>query len=150
MVNKTNISIVIPIFNEEESIAKLVDEVLTAMRLYRESFEIIIVNDGSEDRSAEVLERLSKTIPELVCILLRKNYGQTAAMAAGFDESNGDIIVSLDGDLQNNPADIPLLIDKLKEGYDLVSGWRYNRKDSEISRNLSKSRWMSYHKWSLY
>ncbi len=136
MNNQISVSIVIPIFNEEESITQLVEEVLNAMRPTKENFEIVLVNDGSSDDSAEVLNRLSKRIPELICILLRKNYGQTAAMAAGFDISNGEIIVSLDGDLQNDPADIPLLINKLRQGFDLVSGWRYDRKDSQIRRKL--------------
>ena len=136
MKDKVKVSIVIPIFNEEESIPQLVQEVLMTMRSTEDSFEIVLVNDGSKDRSAEVLEDLSKHIPEITCVLLRKNYGQTAAMAAGFDISNGEIIVSIDGDLQNDPADIPLLINKLNQGYDLVCGWRHDRKDPEISRKL--------------
>jgi len=136
MKDKVKVSIVIPIFNEEESIPQLVQEVLMTMRNTKNSFEIVLVNDGSKDRSAEVLEDLSKHIPEITCVLLRKNYGQTAAMAAGFDISNGEIIVSIDGDLQNDPADITLLINKLNEGYDLVCGWRHDRKDPEISRKL--------------
>jgi len=136
MKDKVKVSIVIPIFNEEESIPQLVQEVLMTMRSTEDSFEIVLVNDGSKDRSAEVLEDLSKHIPEITCVLLRKNYGQTAAMAAGFDISNGEIIVSIDGDLQNDPTDIPLLINKLNQGYDLVCGWRHDRKDPEISRKL--------------
>ncbi|WP_269621862.1 glycosyltransferase family 2 protein [Prochlorococcus marinus] len=136
MDNQIDISIVIPIFNEEESIQQLIKEVINTMRETNESFEVIVINDGSIDNSAEVLSRLSQNIPELTSILLRKNYGQTAAMAAGFDISNGKIIVSLDGDLQNDPSDIPILINKLKEGFDLVSGWRHDRKDAEITRKL--------------
>ena len=136
MINKAKVSIVIPIFNEEESIPQLVQEVLKTMRSSDDSFEIVLVNDGSKDRSADVLKNLSKHIPELKCVLLRKNYGQTAAMAAGFDISDGEIVVSIDGDLQNDPADIPLLINKLNEGFDLVCGWRHDRKDSEISRKI--------------
>jgi glycosyltransferase involved in cell wall biosynthesis len=94
------------------------------------------VNDGSSDRTAEVLERLSRDIPELVGVVLRKNYGQTAAMAAGFDVAQGEVIVSLDGDLQNDPADIPMLLAKLREGYDLVSGWRHQRQDAALQRKL--------------
>ncbi len=136
MINKAKVSIVIPIFNEEESIPQLVQEVLKTMRNSDDSFEIVLVNDGSKDRSADVLKNLSKHIPELTCVLLRKNYGQTAAMAAGFDISDGEIVVSIDGDLQNDPADIPLLINKLNEGYDIVCGWRYDRKDPKISRKI--------------
>ena len=96
----------------------------------------VLVNDGSSDDSAEVIRKLSFEIPELVGVLLRKNYGQTAAMAAGFDISSGEIVVTLDGDLQNDPADIPLLVNKIRDGFDLVSGWRYRRQDAAISRKL--------------
>jgi glycosyltransferase involved in cell wall biosynthesis len=92
------------------------------------------VDDGSRDGTGEALQRLAGEIPELVAVLLRRNYGQTAAMAAGFDASRGQVIVTLDGDLQNDPADIPLLLSKLAEGYDLVSGWRHQRQDSRLSR----------------
>ena len=130
------ISVVIPVYNEEDSLPDLVEQLLAAMRQIDESFELVLVNDGSTDRSGEVLSQLSSEVPELVCVLLRKNYGQTAAMAAGFDLSRGEIIVSLDGDLQNDPADIPLLISRLRDGFDLVSGWRYQRQDAAIRRKL--------------
>ncbi len=136
MSEHIEVSIVIPIYNEEESLPYLVKEVLDAMHPNFEKFEVVLVNDGSTDKSSEVLEKLSEQHPELICIVLRKNYGQTSAMAAGFDIANGDIIVSLDGDLQNDPADIPLLVNKLSEGYDLISGWRYDRKDAAIRRKL--------------
>ncbi|KGG13550.1 MULTISPECIES: glycosyltransferase [Prochlorococcus] len=136
MSSSIKISVVIPIYNEEESLPQLVKEVLEAMRPNYDEFEIVLVNDGSTDKSAEVLRKLSKDTPEIICVLLRKNYGQTAAMAAGFNISSGGVIVSLDGDLQNDPLDIPLLVNKLNEGYDLVSGWRYQRKDAEIRRKL--------------
>jgi len=130
------VSVVIPVYNEEDSLPHLVEQLLAAMRQIDESFELVLVNDGSTDRSGEVLSQLSSEVPELVCVLLRKNYGQTAAMAAGFDLSRGEIIVSLDGDLQNDPADIPLLISRLRDGFDLVSGWRYQRQDAAIRRKL--------------
>tara|TARA_Y100001968_G_scaffold258190_1_gene245108 strand:+ start:3637 stop:4596 length:960 start_codon:yes stop_codon:yes gene_type:complete len=133
---KVDISIVVPIFNEEESLRKLVDQLLAVMRSLEESFELVFVNDGSTDNSMSVLSKLSQEIPELLCVFLRKNYGQTAAMAAGFDMSSGDVIVSIDGDLQNDPADIPRLVTKLREGFDLVSGWRYQRKDAVIRRKI--------------
>jgi len=136
MTNPINISVVVPVYNEEESLPQLVEQLLAAMRPISEPFELVLVNDGSIDRSADVLTRLSSEVPELVCVLLRKNYGQTAAMAAGFDLSRGEIIVSLDGDLQNDPADIPLLVSKLREGFDLVSGWRYQRQDAALRRKL--------------
>ncbi len=136
MSSSISISVVVPIYNEEKSLPQLVNEILAVMRPNYKKFEIILVNDGSTDKSADVLNNLSKEIPEIICVLLRKNYGQTAAMAAGFKNSSCDVIVSLDGDLQNDPNDIPLLVNKLNEGYDLVSGWRHKRKDAEIRRKL--------------
>ena len=131
-----DLSVVVPLYNEEESLPHLVEQLLSALRPSGERFELVLVNDGSSDRTAEVLERLSRDIPELVGVLLRKNYGQTAAMAAGFDVAQGEVIVSLDGDLQNDPADIPMLLAKLREGYDLVSGWRHQRQDAALQRKL--------------
>ena len=130
------LSIVVPIYNEEESLPFLVDQLLDVLRPMEETFELVLVNDGSSDKSAEILEKLSFQVPELVGVLLRKNYGQTAAMAAGFDMSSGEIIITLDGDLQNDPKDIPLLVNKIRDGFDLVSGWRFQRKDAAISRKL--------------
>ena len=130
------LSIVVPIYNEEESLPFLVNQLLEVLQSMNESFELVLVNDGSSDKSAEVIRKLSFEIPELVGVLLRKNYGQTAAMAAGFDISSGEIVVTLDGDLQNDPADIPLLVNKIRDGFDLVSGWRYRRQDAAISRKL--------------
>ena len=131
-----DLSVVVPLYNEEESLPHLVEQLLAALRPSGERFELVLVNDGSSDRTAEVLERLSQDIPELVGVVLRKNYGQTAAMAAGFDVAQGEVIVSLDGDLQNDPADIPMLLAKLREGYDLVSGWRHQRQDAALQRKL--------------
>ena len=130
------LSIVVPIYNEEESLPFLVNQLLEVLQPMEETFELVLVNDGSSDNSAEVIRKLSFDIPELVGVLLRKNYGQTAAMAAGFDISSGDIVVTLDGDLQNDPADIPLLVNKIRDGFDLVSGWRFRRQDAAISRKL--------------
>jgi dolichol-phosphate mannosyltransferase len=131
-----SLSIVVPIYNEEESLRFLVNQLLDVLRPMNESFELVLVNDGSSDNSEEVMRKLSLEVPELVAVLLRKNYGQTAAMAAGFDISRGEIVVTLDGDLQNDPADIPLLINKIRDGFDLVSGWRFRRKDAAISRKI--------------
>ena len=100
------------------------------------NFEVIVVNDGSVDNTSQVLDELTMRYKELSVISLRKNYGQTAAMAAGFDYSNGEIVITLDGDLQNDPNDIPKLISHIKEGYDLICGWRYDRKDKLISRRI--------------
>ena len=116
------ISIVIPVFNESESIAYLLEEVKSVMEVNQFNYELIVVNDGSEDNTHSVLDKLTKTIKELLVISLRKNYGQTAAMAAGFDISRGDIVITLDGDLQNDPNDIPNLISEINTGYDLICG----------------------------
>ncbi len=136
MKSNVALSIVVPIYNEEESLPFLVKQLLEVLQPMEETFELVLVNDGSSDNSAEVIRKLSFEIPELVGVLLRKNYGQTAAMAAGFDISSGEIVVTLDGDLQNDPADIPLLVNKIRDGFDLVSGWRYRRQDAAISRKL--------------
>ena len=136
MNSNVELSIVVPIYNEEESLPFLVNQLLEVLQPMQETFELVLVNDGSSDNSAEVIRKLSFDIPELVGVLLRKNYGQTAAMAAGFDISSGEIVVTLDGDLQNDPADIPLLVNKIRDGFDLVSGWRYRRQDAAISRKL--------------
>ena len=136
MTTPLDLSVVVPLYNEEESLPHLVQQLTDALRPSAERFELVLVNDGSSDRTAEVLEQLSHGVPELVAVLLRKNYGQTAAMAAGFDVAQGDVIVSLDRDLQNDPADIPMLLAKLREGYDLVSGWRHQRQDAALQRKL--------------
>ena len=130
------ISIIIPVFNEGESIGYLLDEVLNVMQNNKLNCELIVINDGSNDNTSTVLDELTIKIKELSVISLRKNYGQTAAMAAGFDNSKGEIVITLDGDLQNDPNDIPKLISHINEGYDLICGWRYERKDKLISRRI--------------
>ena len=130
------ISIIIPVFNEGESIGYLLDEVLNVMQNNKLNCELIVVNDGSNDNTSTVLDELTIKIKELSVISLRKNYGQTAAMAAGFDNSKGEIVITLDGDLQNDPNDIPKLISHINDGYDLICGWRYERKDKLISRRI--------------
>ncbi len=130
------ISVIIPVFNESESIRYLLDEVVNVMHNNKINFEIVVVNDGSEDNTSTVLDELTIRYKELSVISLRKNYGQTAAMAAGFDFSNGEIVITLDGDLQNDPNDIPNLISHINDGYDLICGWRYARKDKLINRRI--------------
>ena len=130
------ISIIIPVFNESESIGYLLDEVLNVMCSNKLNFEIVVVNDGSQDSTSNVLDELTIKIKELSVISLRTNYGQTAAMSAGFDNSNGEVVITLDGDLQNDPNDIPKLISHINEGYDLICGWRYDRKDKLINRRI--------------
>ena len=130
------ISIIIPVYNETESIGFLLDEVISVMKANKLHFELIVVNDGSKDNTLQVLKELTIKIKELVVISLRKNYGQTAAMSAGFDNSKGDIIITLDGDLQNDPNDIPKLISEINKDYDLICGWRFDRKDKLINRKI--------------
>ena len=130
------ISIIIPVFNESESIGFLLDEVISVMASHKFNFELIVVNDGSKDNTHRVLKHLTHKIQELSVISLRKNYGQTAAMSAGFDHSKGNIVITLDGDLQNDPNDIPKLISEINNGYDLICGWRFDRKDKLINRKI--------------
>ena len=130
------ISIIIPVFNESESIGFLLDEVTSVMKSQKFNFELIVVDDGSKDNTHQILEQLTLKIKELSVISLRKNYGQTAAMSAGFDKSKGDIVITLDGDLQNDPNDIPKLISEISRGYDLICGWRFDRKDKLIKRKI--------------
>lgn len=128
------LSVVVPIYNEVDSIPHLVESIATILRSYQINYEIICVDDGSKDGSTEVLTNLAKNRDDLKAVILRRNYGQTPAMAAGFNYATGQVIVTLDGDLQNDPNDIPLLLAKLEEGYDLVSGWRKNRQDDKVKR----------------
>ena len=136
---KIQISVVVPVFNEEGNIPVLVGRLMDALKGLSSSFEIIAVNDGSHDRSLEELAVEARRSPALKVIDLRRNYGQTAAIMAGIDHASGEIIVMIDADLQNDPADIPALVAKLDEGYDVVSGWRKERKDAPIRRNLVSS-----------
>ena len=131
-----DLSIIVPIYNEADSIPYLLDAISSSIEPTGLSYEIICVDDGSIDGSTRVLKEATKTRSSLKAIILRRNYGQTPAMAAGFTESCGKVIITLDGDLQNDPADIPLLLAKLEEGYDLVSGWRKNRQDDALTRLL--------------
>lgn len=130
------VSVVVPIYNEVESVPALVDTIANILQSHQITYEIILVDDGSSDGSTEWLQQTARTRSDLKAILLRRNYGQTPAMAAGFHYAQGDVIVTLDGDLQNDPADIPVLLSKLEEGYDLVNGWRKNRQDAKFSRLL--------------
>jgi len=130
------ISIIIPVFNESESIGYLLEEVLHVMQDNNLTCELIVVNDGSHDKTSTVLDELTIKIKELTVISLRRNYGQTAAMSAGFDNSKGEIVITLDGDLQNDPSDIPKLISNINAGYDLICGWRFERKDKLINRRI--------------
>ena len=130
------VSVIVPIYNEVESLPQLIDVIATTLNAQQIAYELICVDDGSTDGSAELLKQQVAQRSDLRAILLRRNYGQTAAIAAGFNHAQGRVIVTLDGDLQNDPADIPELLAKLDEGYDLVSGWRKNRQDAALTRLL--------------
>jgi len=134
--NPLALSVVVPIYNEVASIPHLIDAVATSLNANQLSYEIVCVDDGSQDGSTELLLELARSRPDLKAVILRRNYGQTAAMSAGFKHAQGRIIVMLDGDLQNDPADIPALLAKIEEGYDLVSGWRKERQDAALTRLL--------------
>jgi len=132
------LSVVIPVYNEEESLSQLHDAIHAALDILSDvDWDVIYVDDGSKDGSLQVLEDITSADPEhTLTISFRRNFGQTAAIAAGIDHAHGDVIVLLDADLQNDPADIPMLLDKIQEGYDVVSGWRVNRQDTFVSRKL--------------
>ncbi|MBD1844429.1 glycosyltransferase [Cyanobacteria bacterium FACHB-63] len=130
------VSVVVPIYNEVESIPRLIETIATSLRDAALSYEIICVDDGSRDGSDALLKQQAQLRDDLKAVILRRNYGQTPAMAAGFGQAIGKVIVTLDGDLQNDPSDIPNLLVKLNEGYDLVSGWRKNRQDASLTRVL--------------
>jgi glycosyltransferase involved in cell wall biosynthesis len=130
------VSVIVPIYNEVESLESLVSAIAQTLLTTRYSYEIICVDDGSKDGSTDLLKKLVQTRSDLCAVILRRNYGQTAAMAAGFHYAQGQFIISLDADLQNDPTDIPHLLTKLEEGYDLVSGWRKHRQDAALTRLL--------------
>jgi len=133
-----DVSVVVPLFNEEENINALYDELTKVIKALGKTYEIILVDDGSTDDSYNLLKKISKKDKNVKVIKFRKNFGQTAALSAGFDNANGEAIISMDGDLQSNPNDIPDLLMKLDEGYDVVTGWRYERKDSLSKKLISK------------
>jgi glycosyltransferase involved in cell wall biosynthesis len=131
-----DVSIVVPVYNEEESVHHLVAEVHAAMDPTGKRYELVLVDDGSSDGTWPLLERMADADPALHLVRFRRNFGQTAAMQAGLDAARGNRIVTMDADLQNDPADIPLMLQKLDEGYDLVAGWRKYRKDPFLNRKL--------------
>jgi glycosyltransferase involved in cell wall biosynthesis len=131
-----DVTVVVPIYNEYESLPKLLETIATVLQTEHLRYEIVCVDDGSTDGSTQLLKQLAQSRTDLRAVILRRNYGQTAAMAAGFSHARGRAIVTLDGDLQNDPADIPILLARLEEGYDLVSGWRKQRQDAALTRLL--------------
>jgi glycosyltransferase involved in cell wall biosynthesis len=129
-------SVVIPIHNEEDSLVPLFAKIVEVMEAQEWDFEIVFVDDASTDGSFLLLEQIAALDSRVVVIQLRRNFGQTPALAAGFDYARGEVIISMDGDFQHDPADIPLLIEKIHQGYDIVSGWRKERVDNFITRRL--------------
>jgi glycosyltransferase involved in cell wall biosynthesis len=138
-MSATKISLVIPVFNEEGNLRPLL-EAIQAVEFPEgyELLETILIDDGSTDSSPELMRELAEKNDRLICLLLERNFGQTSALSAGFDQAKGDLVICLDADLQNDPADIPKMIAKLKEGYDLISGWRRDRQDPPLRTVLSK------------
>ncbi len=129
-------SVVIPVYNEEENIQRLIPELQDALGGLPGGYEVIFVDDGSSDRTPSIIREKVEQCPFMKLILLRRNFGQTSAMSAGFDAAVGEVIIPMDGDLQNDPRDIPRLLEKIDEGYDVVSGWRKDRQDKFWSRRL--------------
>ena len=135
-IDKIELSVVVPLYNEEENVEVLYQTIKTVMDNLGKKYEIIFIDDGSKDKTFEILKKIHDQDSLLKIIKFRGNFGQSAAMAAGFDAARGDIVIAMDGDLQNDPKDIPRLLEKLSEGYDVVSGWRKNRKDKLIIRKF--------------
>lgn len=130
------ISVTVPIYNEEDNLMILYQKVSTVLDNLKQPWELILINDGSSDQSKEILDEIAGKDKNVKVVHFRRNYGQTAAMMAGFNYASGDVIIPLDGDLQNDPADIPRLLEKIEEGFDVCSGWRKDRKDNAFKRNL--------------
>lgn len=133
---KPEISIIVPFFNEEESVEPLCHAIRVALDNLNSEYEILLVDDGSTDGTFRVATELAERDARIKVIKFRKNYGQTPAMSAGIDMALGNVLITMDGDLQNDPADIPLLLGKIEEGYDIVVGWRHNRQDKLITRKI--------------
>jgi dolichol-phosphate mannosyltransferase len=133
---KPDVSVFLPVFNEEPNLLPLQAKLNEALKALGRSAEIVYVDDGSSDGSLKILRELAEMDPRVRVVALRRNYGQTAAMAAGIDAATGKVLIPMDADLQNDPADITRLLDKLDEGYDVVSGWRKNRKDKMVTRKI--------------
>jgi len=129
-------SIVVPFHNEEENVTVMYDRLKAVMEQVGESFELVLVDDGSSDRTYRLLEEIAAVDSRVLVVKLRRNFGQTSALAAGFDHSQGDFVLAMDGDLQHDPAEIPNFLEKLEEGYDVVSGWRKTRIDNFVLRRI--------------
>jgi dolichol-phosphate mannosyltransferase len=136
VVTRPTISVLVPVYNEQENIPLLLTRLFDVLEGARQSFEIVAVNDGSRDQSSAVLKEWAARRPELKVVDFRRNFGQTAAIMAAIDHSKGEILVPIDADMQNDPGDVPRLVEKISEGFDVVSGWRKDRKDAPIKRNF--------------
>lgn len=131
-----DISVVVPFLNESPNLQPLCDEIKASLDPLGRSYEVLFIDDGSTDDGIEVLERCRADMPQIKVVSFRRNFGQTAAMVAGLDYAQGDIVVTLDADRQNDPADIPAMVAKIEEGYDMACGWRFDRQDTYLSRKL--------------
>ena len=136
VTSRPEVSVFLPVFNEEPNLILLHNKLADALKTLDRSSEIVYVDDGSTDGSLKILREIAAVDPRVRVVALRRNYGQTAAMAAGIDAARGKVLIPMDADLQNDPADIARLLDKLDEGYDVVSGWRKNRKDKMVTRKI--------------
>ena len=136
MSERLDLSIVIPAYNEAESLPGLHSEIAAALKPLGVAYEVIVVDDGSTDATFDTLRRLAAVDPRLTAVQLRRNFGQTAAFAAGFDRARGDVVITMDADGQNDPADVPKLLAKIAEGYDIVSGWRTRRREPALTRRI--------------
>lgn len=130
------LSVIVPFFNEEDNVVPIYEEISTAMVATGQRYEIVFINDGSRDSTIAQLRQIAEADANVLVIDLLRNYGQTAAMMAGFDHAKGNIIIAMDGDGQNDPAEVPRLLAELEKGYDVVSGWRKNRQDNRLARRL--------------
>ena len=136
MSQQPDLSVIVPFYNEEESIQRMHAAIVAAIEPIGVAFEMVFVDDGSRDGTCARAAAIAQTDPRLVLVKFRRNYGQTPAMAAGIEHARGEVLVTMDGDLQNDPADIPLFLDKIREGYDIVVGWRHDRQDKLITRKI--------------
>ena len=136
MEEQIDVSVVITLYNEEGNIKELYKELHTVLHGQGYPYEILFIDDGSSDKTGEIIKELIELDSQITAVTFRKNFGQTAAMSAGFDYSRGNIIITMDGDLQNDPADIPKLLECIHKGYDVATGWRYKRQDPFLNRRL--------------
>ena len=136
MTEKPQLSVIVPFYNEEDNIERMHAAIVAALEPLGLSFEVVMVNDGSHDRTLEIAIEIARRDPRVRVVNFRRNYGQTPAMAAGIEHAGGEVLVTMDGDLQNDPRDIEHFLARITEGYDIVVGWRYNRQDKLLSRKI--------------